>query len=188
MNTRYLWWWSFWIGLVSGLFCCIYALFPIIQQNIIWMSFVALPIFFGTSGAALKEFPSYVLCIICGVLWAVLMLFCMGKLALLGISGPLQMLIVVGFLTFICVGLHMVTLGNTLLNKVPMIFGGLAMTFAMSGLKGLAFNNLFNLFITMVGGLLMGIAISSGGKLMQKMKYFSNETPASKAEQVEAGK
>jgi hypothetical protein len=103
------------------------------------------------------------------------MLFCMGMLALLGISGPLQMLIVVGFLTFICVGLHMVTLGNTLLNKVPMIFGGLAMTFAMSGLKGLAFNNLFNLFITMVGGLLMGIAISSGGRLMQKMKYFSEK-------------
>lgn len=177
MNTkRYLWWWAFWIGLVSGVFCCLYALFPIIKENIIFASFVALPIFFGTSGAELKEFPSYILCIICGILWGVLMLFCMGQLGALGISGPIQMLIVVGLLTFAAVALHMIVLGNTLLNKVPMIFGGIAMTFFCSMYKDTATLTLGMVAITMVGGLTMGIFISVGGKFMQKMKYFE-ESP-----------
>lgn len=176
MNTkRYLWWWAFWIGLVSGVFCCLYALFPIIRENIIFASFVALPIFFGTSGAELKEFPSYILCIICGIIWGMLMLLSMGKLTELGMSAPLQMLLVVGLLTFGAVALHMIVLGATLLNKVPMIFGGIAMTFFCSMYKDTSVMTLSNLAITMTGGLTMGIFISVGGKLMQKMKFFNAE-------------
>lgn len=175
-TKRYLWWWSFWIGLVSGVFCCIYALFPIIKDNIIFASFVALPIYFGTSGAKLKEYPSYILCVICGIIWGVLMLLSMGKLAALGVSGPLQMLIVVGLLTFAAVAIHMVILGNTILNKVPMIFGGIAMTFFCSMYKDIEAMTLIKLAITMVGGLTMGIFISVGGEYMLKMKYFKENS------------
>lgn len=172
-TKRYLWWWSFWIGLVSGVFCFVYALLPIAKGNIIFASFVALPIYFGTSGAELKEYPSYILSMICGIIWGVIMLFSMGKLALLGVSGPLQMLIIVGLLTFAAVALHMIVLGNTLVNKVPMIFGGLAMTFFCSMYKDTGAATLIDLAITMAGGLTMGIAISIGGERMSKMKYFN---------------
>lgn len=179
-TKRYLWWWAFWIGLVSGVFCCLYALFPIIKENIIFASFVALPIFFGTSGADVREYPSYILCTICGILWGIAMLLCMGNLATLGVSGPLQMLLIVGFLTFAAVALHMIVLGNTMFNKVPMIFGGIAMTFFCSMYKDTVTVTLVNLAITMVGGLTMGIFISIGGNRMQKMKYFKDDPAASK--------
>ena len=178
VSKRYLWWFSFWIGLVSGVFCYIYALLPIVQENIIFASFVALPIFFGTSGAKLKEYPSYILCAVCGIIWGIIMLLSMGQLASLGVSGPLQMLIVVGIETFAAVALHMVVLGNTILNKVPMVFGGLAMTFFCSMYKDIEVITLFNLAITMVGGLTMGIFISIGGERMLKMKYFLEDDPA----------
>lgn len=174
-TKRYLWWWSFWIGLVSGVFCCLYALFPIIKENIIFASFVALPIFFGTSGAELKEYPSYILCTVSGILWGVAMLFSMGILGNLGVSGPIQMLVVVGLLTFAAVGLHMIVLGSTVLNKVPMVFGGIAMTFFCSMYKNIEILTLVYLAVTMVGGLTMGIFISVGGKYMQKMKYFKDD-------------
>jgi MFS family permease len=174
-TKRYLWWWSFWIGLVSGVFCYLYSMFPIARENLLFASFVSLPIFFGTSGAELKEYPSYILCTIVGIIWGVAMLSCMGVLTTLGMSGSLQMLLVVGLLTFLAVAIHMIILGNTMLNKVPMIFGGIAMTFFCSMYKNIELLTLFNVAITMAGGLTMGIFISIGGKRMKKMNYFKDD-------------
>lgn len=174
MNKRYLWIWSFWIGLVSGIYCIIYASLPIINDNIIWMAFVALPIFFG-AGAKIEEFPHYFSSILAGVVWGLVMLSLIGTLSGLGLTTALSMFFVVTACTFIAVGLHMIILGNTLVGKVPMIFGGLAMTFASGG------TNLTGVIITMSCGLLMGVAISEGGKVISKMKFVKAESEKSTA-------
>ena len=179
MNMRYLWWWSLWIGLASGIFCLIYANLPIIQYNIMWMAFVALPIYFG-AGAKLKEFPHFFCSILSGIAWGLVMLFLIGKFMGAGLGAPMAMFIVVGLCTFICVGLHMIVLGNTVVGKVPMIFGGLAMTFYAGG------QNLPYVIASMTGGLILGAAISEGGKYLQKMKYITDGEPKLDTETVEA--
>jgi len=167
MNKQYLLTWSFWIGLVSGIYCLVYASTTIIDKNIIWMAFVALPIYFG-SGAKIEEFPHFFSSILSGVVWGLIMLNFIGFLTGNGLSGPVSMFFVVTICTFICVFLHMVILAKTWLNQVPMIFGGLAMTFATGG------TNLIYVIITMTSGLLMGVAISEGGKIIDKMLSAKN--------------
>ncbi|SMC57895.1 DUF1097 domain-containing protein [Papillibacter cinnamivorans] len=182
MNKRYLWWWTVWIGLASGLFCIIYANLPIMKHNIMWMAFVALPIYFGV-GAPLKKFPHFFFSMLSGVAWGMVMLFFIGKMMGAGFTAPVSMFVVVGICTTLCVGLHMILLGNTVFGVVPMIFGGLSMTFCAGG------QNLIGVIGSLTGGFLLGVAISEGGRLMQKMKYFSEkpETPEeTKAESAEA--
>lgn len=177
MSKRYLWWWTVWIGLASGLFCIIYANLPVMQHNIMWMAFVALPIYFG-AGAPLKKFPHFFCSMLSGVAWGMVMLFFIGKMVGAGFTAPVAMLVVVGICTTLCVGLHMIVLGNTVVGAVPMIFGGLAMTFYAGG------QNLINVIGSLTGGLLLGIAISEGGRLLQKMKHLNSDSQESEKKET----
>lgn len=161
MNKKYLWIWTAWIGLASGLFAYFYSLLPVSQLNIMFMAFIALPIFFGV-GAPVKLFPNFFFSALSGVLWGLFYLFLIGKMVAAGVSPPAALLIIVAICTFLCVGLHMIVLGNTWFGTVPMIFGGLASTFASGGQNPVA------VFGTLVGGMILGMAISEGGKVIQK--------------------
>lgn len=162
MSKKYLWLWTVWIGVASGIYCYIYSLLPIASYNVIWMSFVALPIFFG-AGAKIEEFPHYFCSLLSGVIWGVFYLFCIGKLVSGGLDPNISMFVVVSILTIICIGFHMNITGNTVIGKIPMIFGGLAMAFSQGG------QNLIAIIGTLTGGLILGMAISEGGKIINKI-------------------
>ena len=80
MNRRGLVNWAIWIGVVSGIYCAIYAvtigaytdnILP--GWHIIYVTFTALPIYF-TAGAKREEFWHYIGSYLVGVLWAMLYL------------------------------------------------------------------------------------------------------------------
>lgn len=86
MNKRGLINWAIWIGVVSGIYCAIYAvtigaytdnILP--GWHIIYVTFTALPIYF-TAGAKREEFWQYIGSYLVGVLWAMLYLVCMDRL------------------------------------------------------------------------------------------------------------
>ena len=56
-----------------GFFAYYMQVRKIFDKNIIWMAFVALPIYFG-SGAKLKEFPHFFSSILAGIVWGLIML------------------------------------------------------------------------------------------------------------------
>ncbi len=167
MDKSYLWKWTVWIGIASGLFAFIYSYLPVANLNIMFMAFIALPIFFGV-GAPLNLFPNFFFSGLSGVLWGLFYLFLINKMVVAGFAAPVALLVVVAVCTFLCVGLHMIVLGSTWFGTVPMIFGGLASTFADGGQHPIA------VFGTLVGGMILGIAISEGGKLIQKASGNSN--------------
>ena len=86
MNKRGLINWAIWIGVMSGIYCAIYAvtigkwtgnILP--GWHIIYVTFTALPIYF-TAGAKREEFWHYIGSYLVGVLWAMLYLVCMDRL------------------------------------------------------------------------------------------------------------
>lgn len=162
MNKKYMWIWTIWIGLASGLYCYLYSLLPIASYNIVWMTFVSLPIFFG-AGAKVEEFPHFFCSLLSGVVWGVIYLYFIGQLSKISLSSGVTMLIVVTIITIICVGLHMNMLGNSVLGKVPMIFGSIAMVFSQGG------SNLIAIIGTLTGGLILGVSITIGGNLIMKV-------------------
>lgn len=162
MDKKYLWTWTIWIGIASGLFAFIYSYLPVAKYNIMFMAFIALPIYFGV-GAPKKLFPNFFCSALAGVVWGLFYLYLINIMVTSGFAPPVALLIVVSVCTFLCVGLHMIVLGNTWFGTVPMIFGGLASTFALGGQHPLA------IFGTLVGGMILGIAISEGGAFIQKL-------------------
>lgn len=162
MDKKYLWRWTIWIGLASGLFAFSYSYLPVAKLNIMFMAFIALPIFFGV-GAPVKLFPNFFFSALSGVVWGLFYLFLITKMVVAGFSPPVALLAVVSVCTFLCVGLHMIVLGNTWFGTVPMIFGGLASTFADGGQHPVA------VLGTLAGGMVLGMAISEGGKIIQRL-------------------
>lgn len=162
MNKKYMWVWTIWIGLASGLYCFIYSFLPIASYNVIWMTFVSLPIFFG-AGAKVEELPHFFLSLISGVIWALVYLKFIGQMTSAGFSGAVAMLVAVSIVTIICVGLHMNVIGNSVFGKVPMIFGSISMVFSQGG------SNLTAIVGTLTGGLLLGASITIGGVLIMKV-------------------
>ena len=95
MNKRGLINWAIWIGVVSGIYCAIYAvtigaytdnILP--GWHIIYVTFTALPIYF-TAGAKREEFWQYIGSYLVGVLWAMLYLCAWtGSTPQAGLGGP----------------------------------------------------------------------------------------------------
>jgi hypothetical protein len=178
MNKKYLWTWSVWIGLMTFTYVTIYALLPAFATNVLWMTFVALPIFFG-GGALVKEIPHYFCSAVAGVLWGWLMLQTAGYLTQAGFNAALSLGFAVGFGTFLAIGIHMIPLGNTLFGKVTIVFGSAAMCFATGG------QNLITVIGTLLGGIILGSIFTVGGDLLQKY-IFNKETEASDSAEVKA--
>lgn len=157
---------SLWIGIASAIYALIYLITPLGNMGLFWMSFVSLPIYF-TAGAKVKEFPHYFLSMICGIGWGVINIKFIGWLVDMGMSNIWANVIDLLFITVICLLIHLMFLGETWLGKVPMVFGGLSMTFSQGG------QNLAGIGLTLAGGLVLGLAFSIGGNLI-KSKVIAN--------------
>lgn len=161
MSKRFLFWWAVWIGVFSGIYVAIYSLIPFPNTGLIWMTFVALPIYF-TGGAKRNEFVNYVASMLMGVLWALIYLYFIGVLSDAGVSAPITSLLVIGIVTIVVCAVHFIVTGNTWLNKVPMMFGGISMTFSQNG------QDLLTIICTLFGGLLLALICQEGTNVLKK--------------------
>lgn len=158
--NKYLWSYSLWIGLTSGIYLLIYLATPLASYGLAWMTFVSLPIFF-TAGAPLNEIPNYICSMIAGLFWGIVNMWIINQLLVLGFTAGMANLIDMIIIT-IPVGLHLTILSKTWLNKVPMVFGGLAMTFSQGA------SNVWVIGITLLCGILLGAIYNLGGKFLEK--------------------
>jgi hypothetical protein len=161
VSKRFLFWWAVWIGVLSGIYCAIYSLIPFPNQNLIWISFVALPIYFN-GGAKREEFPNYVASMIMGIIWAVVYLYGIGLLIKAGVSVPMTMMLDVGIMTIVVCAIHFTIAAKTWLNNVPIIFGALAVTFSQGG------KDLLTIGCTMFGGILLALCCQEGLQVLEK--------------------
>ncbi len=159
--NKYLWSYALWIALTSCIYALLYLLSPLGSYGLMWMTFVALPIFF-TAGAKPKEIPNYFCSMIAGLLWGLINLWFINLLMEYGVSAPAANAADLFIITLPCVGIHMTLLGKTWFNKVPMIFGGLSMTFSQGG------QNMAVIGITLTCGILMAAVFSTGGAWLEK--------------------
>lgn len=166
MNKRFLINWAIWIGVFSGIYCLIYVNLPLPTQSLMWMTFVGLPIYFN-GGAKREEYFSYVFSMLAGIAWGLIYLYFIGIFATAGVSVPITLLVVVALVTIACVVVHLVFLGNTWLNKVPIIYGAISMTFSQNG------QNLTTVIITLLGGLTLGLICQEGTKLLDEQGRWS---------------
>lgn len=161
MTKKFLFNWAIWIGVASGIYCYIYAMLPLPTQSLMWMSFVALPIYFN-GGAKLEEYHHYIVSAITGVGWSLIYIYFIGVFLKVGISVPLTLFAVVGGVTIACVAFHLIITGNTWFNKLAMMYGGISTTFSQNG------DNLLTIIITLIGGLTLGLVCMQGTKLLDE--------------------
>lgn len=156
--------WSVWIGLWTGIYVLLYLLSPLGQYGFIWVTFIALPIFFN-GGAARKDYIPQMICSCIGVLWGVVMFagadFLMG---MLGMGGAGANGISCGLFTVTCC-MMMIFKDNTKLNKVPAMFGGISACFS----QGAEPDRLIPLMITLCLGVSLGLLCNEGGPLCIKL-------------------
>jgi hypothetical protein len=167
MSNKVLIKWSVWMGAFTFVYCFIYVLLPIYKEGIMWMTFVALPIYLN-GGAKLKEFPNYFFCMIMGIVWGKICVWSIAGLTAIMPAGlffdALNMGIACGGVTVICCIIHFTVTGKTWLNIIPMMFGAISMTFSQGGdLKKIPF-----VFLTLGGGLVLGMICGLGPGILNK--------------------
>jgi hypothetical protein len=182
MNKRGLINWAIWISVAAGIYCAIYALtigawtsksfLP--GWHIVYVTFTALPIYF-TAGAKRSEFINYCCSYVVGVLWGMLYLVVMDRLAFIGWPWWLNVGVVVAALCTVECAIHFCLPAKLPFNVVPAQFGAISMTFWTSNLTlavigpgstaKAAFYNFKVLPITMITlctGTLLGLICNEG--------------------------
>lgn len=184
--------WAIWISVISGIYCLIY-LFTIGQYTadnvlpgfqIVYATFTALPIYF-TAGAKREEFVKYICSYVVGVLWGMLYLFIMDRLAGTGIiTNPwVNIAVVVAVICTIECALHFTVLGKLPISVVPAQFGAISNTFWVSNMSiailgpgASAIGGFYNfaavpiLMITLCTGTLLGLICNEG------LNFIDSET------------
>lgn len=146
-------------GILCGIYVFIYNYIPI--KNVVWMTFVALPIYFG-AGAKREEFPHYLVSLAVGILWGFIYLKLIGLLIGAGMNANLALLLVVGVVTLVMCAIHLCITGNTWANKLPIMFGAVASMFSQNGQAA------GSIFLTLVGGLILALAIMEVTNLWER--------------------
>jgi hypothetical protein len=169
MSNKLLIKWSVWMGVFTFVYAFIYVLLPIYKEGIMWMTFVALPIYLN-GGAKFKEFPNYFCSMIMGIIWGKIYLWCIAGLAAIFPEGiffeALNMGLICGGVTIICCIIHFTVTGKTWLNIIPMMFGAISMTFSQGGdLKKIPY-----IFLTLGGGVILAMICGLGPGLLDKDK------------------
>lgn len=160
MTVKYRVNWSIWIGVMTGIYVLLYLMSPLAQYGIIWMSFIALPIYFN-GGAKPEEYIHYALSSIAGVVWGLIFLFFIGVFADMGMSPAISNALGCGIFTIFCC-FHMLVPDKVLLSKVPAMFGGIAATFSQGGEK------ILPIMITLVLGVTLGMICGLGTKFLKE--------------------
>jgi hypothetical protein len=159
MNKRYLFNWTVWISVWAAVYVFFYVISPLGQYGVVYGTFVALPIYF-TAGAKKEEFWHYSGSFVAGVAWGLVFLQAIGFLLKQGLSPSLTQTFVVGGLTFVCVAFHFIVTAKTILNKIPAMFGGIAVTFSTGGKHAIP------IMITLVLGVALGLLCQYGTKFL----------------------
>lgn len=148
---------AFWLYSLFVSFSCavFFFLYGFSGLSIGWMSFVILAVYFGM-GSKVKDVPAIFLSIIVGLIWGQLNFLFIGLMNTIGLSAAAGMFIGIVVMTTITMGLHLTVLGKTLVNRVPFIFAGVALTFSQGG------TNEVGLAVTLIGGLLLALVCSLG--------------------------
>jgi hypothetical protein len=168
MTNRFFINWSIWIGFWSGVYVYIYLLSPLGSSGVIWMTFVALPIYFN-GGAKREEFSNYFVSVIVGALWGLGYLYCIKWSINVGIEPKFATALVVFVLTSVLCGLHFVLPRNLQMGIIPIMFGAISMTFSQGGQK------VVPVLCTLIGGLILGLVCNEGTKLLTEKgswKFF----------------
>ena len=141
MNKRGLVNWAIWIGVASAIYVALYAiiLIPLTGSvlgsgwHVMCATFTALPIYF-ISGAQRGEFWKFIGSNIVGVLWAMVYLVCMDRLAAAGLPFWLNGFIVIAVICTVECAIHFVLPDWLPFNKVPAHFGAISNSFWCSNL------------------------------------------------------
>ena len=157
--------WSVWIGVFTCIYVFLYLISPLGQYGIIWISFIALPIYFN-GGALRKDYLPQMIGSVLGVIWGLIMIFGVNMLGGLGPAGSNA--VSCGFFT-ITACLMMILKDSTMLNKVPAMFGGISACFSQGG------ENVVPVMITLCLGVTLGLICNEGGPLCAK---WAGDPPA----------
>jgi hypothetical protein len=145
MNKRGLLNWALWIGVISGIYCAVYALtlLPFTSNhllagcNVMCATFTALPIYFN-GGAKREEFFKYCGSYWVGIAWAILYLFIIDRLTAAGVPVWLNFGLVVGIVCTVECGIHFILPENLPFNVIPAHFGAISSSFWCAALTILA--------------------------------------------------
>lgn len=157
-------------GVLCGLYVFLYNYFPI--KNLLWLTFVALPIYFG-AGAKKEELPNYVTSLAIGIIWGFIYLKLIGVVIGAGLNANLALLLVVGVVTLVMCAVHLCLTGNTWANKLPIMFGAVASMFSQNG------ESAGSIFLTLLGGLILALLIMEVTNQFNKTQVQSVNSSAS---------
>lgn len=150
--------WSLWIGGWTGVYVICYLFSPLAEYGCIWITFVALPIFFN-GGALRKDFFPQIVSSWLGVAWGLIMLFFANVFA--GIGPVFSMALSVAVFT-VASCMMMCFENKHLINMVPAAFGGISTCFSQGG------SNWWVVGITLTLGVCLGLLCNEGGPLCVK--------------------
>lgn len=153
--------WGIWIGLVTGIYTVLYLISPLGQYNLMWISFIALPIYFN-AGAQRKDYAAYVVSDVVGVVWGLVFLWAIGAAIAANMSPVVATTIVVGAFTGICCIVHFFVPDKGLANKLPAMFGAIAATFSQNG------ENAVVIAITLVLGSTLALVCQEGTRFLKE--------------------
>ena len=173
MTKRYLFNWCVWIGLATGVYTALYIISPLAQYGVVYATFVALPIYF-ISGAKRSEYINFTSSNVMGVIWGWIYIFLIGWCINLGMNATLANALVCGVITVVCCSFHFIVTPNTPFNKLPAMFGGIAVCFSTGGEK------ILPLMITLVLGSTLALVCQEGTHLLTEdghWKFLQKKTP-----------
>lgn len=158
MSKKATVYWCIWIGVLTAIYVFLYLSSPLAQYGIIWVTFIALPIFFN-GGAKREDYVPQMVSSCVGVCWGLIMLWFAGVIGAVG--GNLAMALSCGLFT-ICSCTFMMLENKHLINKVPAAFGGISSCFSQGG------KNWWVIMITLCLGVTLGLLCNEGGPLCAK--------------------
>ncbi|MCI8576545.1 MAG: DUF1097 domain-containing protein [Lachnospiraceae bacterium] len=153
-------WTSFW----CSVFNYVYMMIPALKGHP-WIMFICLAVFFGM-GSTVKDVPVLMASAMCGVFWGQVDLFLMTLGAFGMLWGGFFPIFVGTVITMI---LHINYLCNTPVRAVPIIFAGVALTFACQ-IGFLDVENILGLALSMLFGLVL-CGVCAWGQALGINKY-----------------
>lgn len=153
-------WTSFW----CSVFNYVYMMIPALKGHP-WIMFICLAVFFGM-GSTVKDVPVLMASAMCGVFWGQVDLFLMTLGAFGMVFGGFFPILVGTAITMV---LHISYLCNTLVRAVPIIFAGVALTFACQ-IGFLDWGNVLGLALSMLIGLVL-CGVCAWGQAFGMSKY-----------------
>ncbi|WP_026393924.1 DUF1097 family protein [Acetobacterium malicum] len=161
---KYMWTWAICMAALAAIYGLIYSFTPlntIVPGGYLWISLGALAVYF-CEGAEIKLLPNYTASTVAGLVWGFLGITAVGLMIGLGLSPTLSTCVVLFFVTLMVVGFHIILLEKSWFNKAPMVFATLAFVFSQGG------QNILYIAFSVMGGFLLGIAISTTGAFLNK--------------------